>query len=140
MFNKKSKISNVVWEDTDKTLMKIVFQDIPDAVLESVNSKSWLAEKAKKQFSIEDIDRATIEYYDILAEQTILYKKFVDNYADWVQWKENKETQQKVVFDVIKSEKLAFEKMVKTEMESAFDIGLPLVVDIGFGENWLEAH
>ncbi len=102
MFNKKSKISNVVWEDNDKTLMKIVFQDIPDAVLESVNSKSWLAEKAKKQFSIEDIDRATIEYYDILAEQTILYKKFVDNYADWVQWKENKETQQKVVFDVIK--------------------------------------
>jgi DNA polymerase-1 len=45
-----------------------------------------------------------------------------------------------LVFDVIKSEKLAFEKMVKTEMESAFDIGLPLVVDIGFGENWLEAH
>ena len=45
-----------------------------------------------------------------------------------------------LVFDVIKSEKVAFEKMVKTEMESAFDIGLPLVVDIGFGENWLEAH
>ena len=37
-------------------------------------------------------------------------------------------------------EKVAFEKMVKTEMERAFDIGLPLVVDIGFGENWLEAH
>ena len=45
-----------------------------------------------------------------------------------------------LVFDVIKSEKEAFEKMVKTEMERAFDIGLPLVVDIGFGENWLEAH
>ncbi len=45
-----------------------------------------------------------------------------------------------LVFDVLKSEKVAFEKMVKTEMESAFDIGLPLVVDIGFGENWLEAH
>ena len=45
-----------------------------------------------------------------------------------------------LVFDVIKSEKVSFEKMVKTEMERAFDIGLPLVVDIGFGENWLEAH
>jgi DNA polymerase-1 len=45
-----------------------------------------------------------------------------------------------LVFDVLKSEKVAFEKMVKTEMERAFDIGLPLVVDIGFGENWLEAH
>lgn len=45
-----------------------------------------------------------------------------------------------LVFDVLKSEKEGFEKMVKTEMEKAFDIGLPLLVDIGFGTNWLEAH
>ena len=45
-----------------------------------------------------------------------------------------------LVFDVLKSEKEAFGKMAKTEMENAFDIGLPLLVDIGFGENWLEAH
>ncbi|MFL2664302.1 MAG: DNA polymerase I [Crocinitomicaceae bacterium] len=45
-----------------------------------------------------------------------------------------------LVFDVLKSEKEGFEKMVKTEMEKAFDIGLPLVVDIGFGNDWLEAH
>ena len=45
-----------------------------------------------------------------------------------------------LVFDVLKSEKNDFEKMVKNSMECAFDIGLPLVVDIGFGENWLEAH
>ena len=45
-----------------------------------------------------------------------------------------------LVFDVLKREKEDFEKMVKTEMENAFDIGLPLLVDIGFGDNWLEAH
>ena len=45
-----------------------------------------------------------------------------------------------LVFDVLKKEKNSFEKMVKTEMENAFDIGLPLLVDVGFGENWLEAH
>ncbi|MGB0396504.1 MAG: DNA polymerase I [Flavobacteriaceae bacterium] len=45
-----------------------------------------------------------------------------------------------LVFDVLKREKEDFEKMVKTEMENAFDIGLPLLVDVGFGENWLEAH
>ena len=45
-----------------------------------------------------------------------------------------------LVFDVLKSEKEDFEKMVKTEMENAFDIGLPLLVDVGFGDNWLEAH
>jgi DNA polymerase-1 len=30
--------------------------------------------------------------------------------------------------------------MVKTEMENAFSIDVPLVVDIGIGNNWLEAH
>ena len=45
-----------------------------------------------------------------------------------------------LVFDVLKSEKNDFEKMVKNNMECSFDIGLPLVVDIGFGKNWLEAH
>lgn len=45
-----------------------------------------------------------------------------------------------LVFDVLKTEKEDFEKMIKNEMENAFDIGLPLSVDVGFGENWLEAH
>jgi DNA polymerase-1 len=45
-----------------------------------------------------------------------------------------------LVFDVAKSEKEVFQKMVKTKMENAFDMGLPLLVDIGFGKNWLEAH
>ena len=45
-----------------------------------------------------------------------------------------------LVFDVLKREKDGFKEMVKTEMENAFDIGLPLLVDVGFGENWLEAH
>ena len=30
--------------------------------------------------------------------------------------------------------------MVKTEMENAFSLPVPLVVDIGIGKNWLEAH
>ena len=45
-----------------------------------------------------------------------------------------------LVFDVLKNEKEGFKKMVKNEMEKAFDIGLPLLVDIGFGDNWLQAH
>jgi DNA polymerase-1 len=30
--------------------------------------------------------------------------------------------------------------MVKEEMENAFVMDVPLVVDLGIGENWLEAH
>ena len=45
-----------------------------------------------------------------------------------------------LVFDVPKEEVDALKTMVKNEMENAFDIDVPLVVDIGIGKNWLEAH
>ena len=45
-----------------------------------------------------------------------------------------------LVFEVPKKEVEPFGAMVKTEMENAFTIDVPLVVDIGVGNNWLEAH
>ena len=45
-----------------------------------------------------------------------------------------------LVFDVPKEEVNDLKTMVKNEMENAFDIDVPLVVDIGIGNNWLEAH
>jgi len=45
-----------------------------------------------------------------------------------------------LVFDVPKSEVESLKSMVKTEMENAFKLEVPLIVDIGIGNNWLEAH
>lgn len=45
-----------------------------------------------------------------------------------------------LVFEVPKSELGAFQQIVKKEMEAAFDLDVPLVVDLGVGQNWLEAH
>ena len=45
-----------------------------------------------------------------------------------------------LVFDVPKTEVEALKSMVKTEMENAFKLDVPLDVDIGIGANWLEAH
>ena len=45
-----------------------------------------------------------------------------------------------LVFDVPKEEVEALQKMVKNEMENAFSLDVPLVVDMGIGNNWLEAH
>ncbi len=45
-----------------------------------------------------------------------------------------------LVFDVPKEEINTLQEMVKKEMENAFEINVPLIVDIGIGNNWLEAH
>jgi DNA polymerase I len=45
-----------------------------------------------------------------------------------------------LVFDVHNSELERIRPMIKHEMENAFKLDVPLEVDLGMGENWLEAH
>ncbi|HEX9827395.1 MAG TPA: DNA polymerase I [Flavobacteriaceae bacterium] len=45
-----------------------------------------------------------------------------------------------LVFDVYKSELEPIKTLVKIEMEHAYKLSVPLVVDLGVGNNWLEAH
>jgi DNA polymerase-1 len=43
-------------------------------------------------------------------------------------------------FNVPKDELGTMKNIVKEEMEGAFELSVPLRVDIGVGDNWLEAH
>ena len=45
-----------------------------------------------------------------------------------------------LVFDVYKPELEKVQALIKTEMENAYELAVPLVVDMGLGKNWLEAH
>ena len=45
-----------------------------------------------------------------------------------------------LVFDVYKPELETVSKLIKTEMENAYKLAVPLDVDIDTGSNWLEAH
>ena len=45
-----------------------------------------------------------------------------------------------LVFDVFKPELNEMIELTKNEMEKAFEINIPLTVDLNYGLNWLEAH
>ncbi|MDO5979389.1 DNA polymerase I [Flavivirga spongiicola] len=45
-----------------------------------------------------------------------------------------------LVFDVYKPELETIKSLVKTEMENAYTLSVPLDVDLDIGDNWLEAH
>ena len=45
-----------------------------------------------------------------------------------------------LVFDVYRPELDTIKTLVKTEMESAYQLSVPLDVDLDIGDNWLEAH
>ncbi|MEM8998840.1 MAG: DNA polymerase I [Bacteroidota bacterium] len=45
-----------------------------------------------------------------------------------------------LVFDCYKPELEEMKELVKTEMENAYPLQVPLDVEVGIGQNWLEAH
>ncbi len=45
-----------------------------------------------------------------------------------------------LVFDVPNNELDAIKILIKTEMEAAYQMTVPLDVEVGLGQNWLEAH
>ena len=45
-----------------------------------------------------------------------------------------------LVFDVLKSEKEVMKKIISNRMQNAIKTTVPIVVEIGEGENWLAAH
>lgn len=45
-----------------------------------------------------------------------------------------------LVFDIHNSEKEILKTIIKKEMENAFKLSIPLVVDLDEGRNWLDAH
>ena len=45
-----------------------------------------------------------------------------------------------LVFEVPEAELEAVKQLIKTEMEHVVDLSVPLIVDIGVGDNWYEAH
>ena len=65
-----------------------------------------------------------------------IYRRIKQNYRT----KMILQVHDELIFDVYKPELEEMKRIVRNEMEQAVRISVPLVVDMGTGNNWLEAH
>ena len=86
------------------------------------------AVNAPIQGSAADIIKiAMIRIYDLLQAQQLETRMLLQVHDE-------------LVFDVPKTELEIVKPLIKEAMESAFTLAVPLVADLGIGNNWLDAH
>ena len=71
-----------------------------------------------------------------------IHKRLSEKDANGRTWKSKMllQVHDELVFDVHLSELEKIKPMIKHEMENAFTMAVPLEVEMGVGQNWLEAH
>jgi DNA polymerase-1 len=71
-----------------------------------------------------------------------IHKKLAEKKPDGSAWKSKMllQVHDELVFDVHLSEIELIKPLIKQEMEQAFVLQVPLEVEMGMGDNWLEAH
>jgi DNA polymerase-1 len=71
-----------------------------------------------------------------------IHQKLAEKKADGSAWKSKMllQVHDELVFDVHLSEIELIKPLIKQEMEQAFVLQVPLEVEMGMGDNWLEAH
>jgi DNA polymerase-1 len=104
--------------------------------LKDINAKNHIVRSAAErnavnapiQGSAADIIKvAMINIYDALEEQNFKSKMLLQVHDE-------------LIFDAHKGEIDALTALVKDKMENAFKLDVPLDVEMGTGQNWLEAH
>ena len=71
-----------------------------------------------------------------------IHKKLKEKNPDGSGWQSKMllQVHDELVFDVHNSELEKIKPLIQQEMENAFQLTVPLVVELGEGQNWLEAH
>ena len=103
--------------------------------LPDINSSNGMRRKAAERVAINAPMQGTAA--DIIKRAMIQLDQTLQNDPDIAMIMQ---VHDELVFEV-RSEKVAFySELIKTQMESAADLMVPLIVDVGQGNNWDEAH
>ena len=103
--------------------------------LPDINSSNGMRRKAAERVAINAPMQGTAA--DIIKRAMIQLDQKLQNDPDIAMIMQ---VHDELVFEV-RSEKIAFySELIKTHMESAADLVVPLIVDVGQGTNWDEAH
>jgi len=103
--------------------------------LPDINSSNGMRRKAAERVAINAPMQGTAA--DIIKRAMIQLDQKLQNDPDIAMIMQ---VHDELVFEV-RSEKVAFySELIKTQMESAADLVVPLIVDVGQGRNWDEAH
>ena len=103
--------------------------------LPDINSSNGMRRKATERVAINAPMQGTAA--DIIKRAMIQLDQKLQNDPDIAMIMQ---VHDELVFEV-RSEKVAFyRELIKTQMESAADLVVPLIVDVGQGTNWDEAH
>ena len=103
--------------------------------LPDINSSNGMRRKAAERVAINAPMQGTAA--DIIKRAMIQLDQKLQNDPDIAMIMQ---VHDELVFEV-RSEKVAFySELIKTQMESAADLVVPLIVDVGQGKNWDEAH
>jgi len=104
--------------------------------LADINSRNHLIKNNAERNAINAPIQGTAA--DIIkAAMIMINKKLKENKLDS---KMILQVHDELVFDVIKAELEMVKTIVTQEMENAYKLKVPLTVDLGVGDNWLEAH
>ena len=104
--------------------------------LKDINSRNGMLRAAAERNAINAPIQGSAA--DIIKIAMInIHKRFID---EGIQSKMLLQVHDELVFDALKSEVDKITEIVKYEMENAVKTHVPLTVDVGLGDNWLEAH
>ncbi|MBS9774977.1 MAG: DNA polymerase I [Tenacibaculum sp.] len=104
--------------------------------LKNINSKNAVVRSASERNAVNAPIQGSAA--DIIKLAMINIKKRFDD--ENLKSKMLLQVHDELIFDVHKNELETIKPIIKHEMENAFKMIVPLDVEIGIGENWLEAH